>query len=249
MSPRAPRAIGFDYGGTLVEIGYPAEELVEAGERLLADLGVLEPSGLPRGESFGPLVDRRVDELVASAHRQDPLREVEIFDLYQKVLNGLLGRELSRDEVRQAAYQLQEPWAVAISVDPQALAVLEALRRRGVRLGLLSNAPYPARTMRRMMDGQGITQRFDEIVLSSEIGWRKPAPQAFLALLGALGVPAQDTWFVGDELEADIEGAAAVGMPALLRPGRRPPGSSEIALGSWEELLQRLDREAPPTPA
>ncbi|MHB1575875.1 MAG: HAD family hydrolase [Candidatus Dormibacteria bacterium] len=246
MSGTAPLGIGFDYGGTLVKIGYPGELLARAGDELLADLQVTLLEELPKGASFGVQVDRLVDQLVAEEHLRQPLREVEILGLYERALRQLLGRPLARNQVLDACLRLQEPWAEAITVDSEVLPVLGSIRERGLRLGLLSNAPYPPTTMRRMMDRQGISQRFDEIVLSSEIGWRKPAPEAFAALLGRLGIPAERAWFVGDEMEADIAGAEAAGMTALLAPGSPPPAGSPPALRSWGDLLSRLDRGADP---
>lgn len=241
MSGPAPLAICFDYGGTLVKIGYPAESLARAGDRLLDDLRITAPPELPAGESFGSQVDRLVDRMVAEAHLLEPLREVEIVSLYGRALHLVLGRQLSQEQVLEVCLRLQEPWAEVIAVDSRALPVLGALRQRGLRLGLLSNAPYPPHTMRRMMEGQGIAQRFDEIVLSSEIGWRKPAPEAFAALLARLDIPADRAWFIGDELEADIEGARAAGMTALLAPGARLEAGGRPALRSWDDLLYRLD--------
>jgi HAD superfamily hydrolase (TIGR01549 family) len=241
LSGPSPLAIGFDYGGTLVRIGYPADPLARAGDELLADLRIPPPLGLPDGQSFGSQVDRLVDRLIRAAHLAEPLREVEIVSLYGRALHLVLGRRLTEDQTLEACLRLQEPWAEVISVDPAALAVLGSLRERGLRLGLLSNAPYPPCTMRRMMAGQGIAQRFDEIVLSSEIGWRKPAPAAFAALLDRLDIPADRAWFIGDELEADIAGARAAGMTALLAPGAEPPRGQPPALRSWDDLLARLD--------
>lgn len=237
---RRPRAVGFDYGRTLVDIGYPRPGLVRAGRELLRILGTKPPPGVAV-EEVGIRVDAQVDRLVAHAHRRDPVAEVEIYSLYQRALQATLGVALAPEQVRQAADLLQLPWREAITVETGVIEALGALRGQGVRLGLLSNAPYQPRLMRGMLQLQGLSPYFDVILFSSEIGFRKPARAAFSALLGALGTEAEETWYVGDEPEADIEGARASGLLPLWAPGASAPdpaGSPETPrLSSFAELV------------
>jgi putative hydrolase of the HAD superfamily len=55
----------------------------------------------------------------------------------------------------------------------------------------------------------------DAIVLSSEVGKRKPHPFIFQRALSELGVAADEALFVGDRLEADVFGASRVGMKTV----------------------------------
>lgn len=250
MSGRgSPRAVGFDYGRTLVDIGYPAEGLAKAGAELLRMLGVPPPAEIA-ADQVGRAVDTRLDELVARAHARDPVHEVEIYSLYSRALQATLGLRATPDQLRRAGDMLQWPWRQAITVDREVGPALTALRRRGVRLGLLSNAPYQPLMMRGMLAEQGLGDCFDVILFSSEIGVRKPAPGAFTALLAGLGTNASETWYVGDELEADIEGARAAGMLPLLAPrAGSPERARELGaevLGSWAELVTRWDSAGAP---
>jgi FMN phosphatase YigB (HAD superfamily) len=52
----------------------------------------------------------------------------------------------------------------------------------------------------------------DAIVLSSEVGKRKPHPAIFERALSELDVRSDEALFVGDRLDADVFGAARVGM-------------------------------------
>ena len=240
----SPRAVGFDYGRTLVDIGYPQEGLARAGEQLLRMLDVAAPAEIP-ADQVGRVIDARVDELVARAHARDPVHEVEIYSLYSQALRATLGVIPSQEQVRQAGDLLQLPWRQAITVDRGVEAALTALRSRGARLGLLSNAPYQPRMMRAMLAEQGLLDCFDVILFSSEIGVRKPAPEAFAALLLELGTKADESWFVGDEPAADIDGARAAGMLPLLAPGAGSPDQAlalgAVLLSSWGELVTRWD--------
>ena len=60
-----------------------------------------------------------------------------------------------------------------------------------------------------------MTGLVDAVVLSGEVGARKPEPAIFEAALAALGVDAAAALFVGDRLVDDVAGAAAVGMTTV----------------------------------
>ena len=64
----------------------------------------------------------------------------------------------------------------------------------------------------RDLEEQGLAQRMDAIVFSSEVGVRKPRPEIFRRALDELGVRAVNALFVGDRLDADVRGARDVGM-------------------------------------
>jgi putative hydrolase of the HAD superfamily len=95
---------------------------------------------------------------------------------------------------------------------PSHIRLLQALSGR--RLALVTNFDHP-RTVHRLLAREGIAACFQAIVVSGEIGWRKPRPEIFLAALKGLGVTPFECLYVGDDFEKDIRGASAVGMPAV----------------------------------
>ena len=105
-----------------------------------------------------------------------------------------------------------ELWFPQHQLDSMTHALLESLRGRGLKLGVVSNAFDPPELLRRDFERLGIAERIDAAVFASEVGSRKPHPAIFERALGALGVVAERTLFVGDSLEVDIAGAAALGM-------------------------------------
>jgi HAD superfamily hydrolase (TIGR01509 family) len=96
---------------------------------------------------------------------------------------------------------------------PEALAALKAL---GLRLGCVSNAFMTAAGLHEIMLVKGLGQYLDLTVSSCEFGYRKPHPSIYLAAGQGLGVSPEETIFVGDRLDADIEGPAALGMRTVL---------------------------------
>jgi putative hydrolase of the HAD superfamily len=67
----------------------------------------------------------------------------------------------------------------------------------------------------KLLKTHDLDKLFDAIVVSGAVNKRKPSPEIFKCALKALGVSASETVFVGDTLDADIEGAKAVGMKAI----------------------------------
>jgi putative hydrolase of the HAD superfamily len=94
-------------------------------------------------------------------------------------------------------------------------ALLEGLRDRGLKLGLVSNAFDPGWLLHRDLEQMGIAERIDFAVFSSEIGKRKPHPAIFGRALEALGVAPERALFVGDRLYEDIRGAGEIGMATV----------------------------------
>jgi len=105
-----------------------------------------------------------------------------------------------------------EAWAPARKLAATTHALLESLRGRGLKLGLVSNAFDPPDLLHRDLERFGVAERLDLALFSSEIGRRKPDPLIFREALERLSVEAEATLFVGDTLATDVAGAAALGM-------------------------------------
>lgn len=94
---------------------------------------------------------------------------------------------------------------------PGAGATLDALRKRGLSIALLSNAT-DGDYIRRAVERFGWGGVFDPLVVSSDIGVRKPRPEAFRAVLGRWGLAPDEIAIVGDSLRHDVHGGQAVGL-------------------------------------
>jgi putative hydrolase of the HAD superfamily len=78
------------------------------------------------------------------------------------------------------------------------------------------------RRLRSVAAGLPELRPLGHLVISSEVGWRKPAREFFDAVARAAGVPAGQVLFVGDDPVNDGEGARAAGLQALLIDPRGP---------------------------
>ena len=99
--------------------------------------------------------------------------------------------------------------------------LLDWLRGR-YRLAVVSNFDYTP-TVLRILTESGILGRFETVIVSDTVGWRKPRPDIFHRALTDMGVSAGECLFVGDRPEIDVAGAKGIGMAAAwLNPERAP---------------------------
>jgi putative hydrolase of the HAD superfamily len=94
-----------------------------------------------------------------------------------------------------------------------ALETLATLRERGHRLGLLTNGS--AEFQRRKLQRYALEPLFELVLIEGELGYGKPDPRVFERALRFFGVRPSETCMIGDNLEADIGGAQAAGIPTV----------------------------------
>lgn len=92
--------------------------------------------------------------------------------------------------------------------------ILFYLKEKGYRLSVVSNFDH-APTARKLLEKFGIMDFFEHIVISEEVGWRKPHRKIFEFALSRLGKNASDVIFIGDNPEADIMGSSDCGIDSI----------------------------------
>ena len=126
-------------------------------------------------------------------------------------------------------------------VFPDSYPALEALKERGLIVGVVSNWVW---TLPELLHALDLVARFDFVVASSRIGYEKPHQGIFLHALELAGVEAESVMHVGDNLRADVEGALGVGIQPVLidRHGRvnDPPGGVAL-IRTLDQLLPIVD--------
>ncbi|MHA7986089.1 HAD family hydrolase [Rathayibacter sp. CAU 1779] len=137
---------------------------------------------------------------------------------------------------RAVSLHLAEEFA-SFELYPESLEVLADLHRTGIRLALITNGPSVQQ--RSKLTAVGIDDVFDAVIVSAEAGVAKPHPAIFHAALDAIGSRPEDAAHVGDNLEADVAGAAAAGLRSVWvdRPGAA--GQAPI-VGSPDHVLADL---------
>lgn len=100
-----------------------------------------------------------------------------------------------------------------LALYPNTLHVLRTLREAGKSVYLLSNAQRIFTW--RELEETGLLPYFDDVLISSDFGCKKPDPAFFRALLDKHGLAPEDCVMIGNDSTLDIAGAAAVGMDAM----------------------------------
>ncbi|WP_194288933.1 MULTISPECIES: HAD family hydrolase [unclassified Nocardioides] len=213
--------IALDLDGTLVD---------QAAAARAWSAGFVDHWRLPAGE---------VDVIAAALTARRPKGEV-----FSELIDRL-DLPTSADSV-WADYRSRMPSLVTVTdADRSALA---DLRAAGWTLGVITNG---------MLDNQegkirrtGLDALVDGWVVSDAVGARKPAPAIFHALASRLGCTLEG-WMIGDSLELDVAGGAAVGLStAWLDDGSDPTGyRPDLVVGSVAAAARAiLDGQPSPTP-
>ncbi len=157
----------------------------------------------------------RESEGLTERYRKVVLERATPSDDYGDLLRELLG-ELSSDDADRFIDAEHDVWRPAHALLGAAHALLDALRGRGLKTGIVANSwPDPSRCLRADIDAFGLSALVDVCAFSTEVGAAKPAPEIFLHALRELGVDPLDAMYVGDSLVGDVEGAANVGMTTV----------------------------------
>jgi epoxide hydrolase-like predicted phosphatase len=118
-------------------------------------------------------------------------------------LSARLGRPISHEGLEKGLFAL-------MGEDPAMMTALVAARRAGVKTALVSNSwgrdAYPRHRFDEM---------FDAVLISGEIGLRKPEPEIYLTAASMIGREPERCVFV-DDMQVNVDGATAVGMQAIL---------------------------------
>lgn len=211
----AIRGVTFDWWGTIAKI--PSREDATAFRDLR--MSRLEA----RLRNRGVRLPRPV--LVDAYERQGKLLE----DAWARH-RDLTAEEQVREFLRLAGVDPDDPGLEAAVVEALGGAILDrrpglfpnletaiaALSKRGYSIGLVSNTGRTwGRYLNELQVSLGIGGYFRFRGYSDELGIRKPDPRIFQAALGALGLAPEETVHIGDDVSADVAGAASIGMRAV----------------------------------
>jgi putative hydrolase of the HAD superfamily len=137
---------------------------------------------------------------------------------------------------------------------PGAIELLEGLRRRGLRVGIVSNW---SQRLPGILEGVGVSQRVDFVLASAIERVEKPSPEIFRRACARAEVRPADALHAGDHREKDVAGALAAGLlaihvdhEALATAGgesngtgnRIHPATTGLRVGSLSELADEIAR-------
>jgi HAD superfamily hydrolase (TIGR01662 family) len=137
-----------------------------------------------------------------------------------------------------------ERFMTFVRIDEHAEAVLRKLHGK-YKLGIVSNYAIPE-CVTRLLERQNLTELFDIVIVSGAVNRRKPHPEIYQKALQHMGIKPEETVFVGDTVDADVQGAKAVGMKTIYLE-RRKQEDAEKAVPDWtikslSDLTEAIER-------
>lgn len=204
------QAVFFDAGNTLIRLDY---DLI--AHALILEGIEVEASAVRRAECRARV---RLDPLLAGRSTEGD----DIFRAYTRFT--FEGLEVPPEAAERALVRLysrvRDLWSIP---DPQAFSVLEALKGRGYRLGVISNSNG---TVEALLQQAGLHPFLDVILDSGRVGVEKPDPRIFQRALDEVGVKPGEAVHIGDLYSVDIVGAKGAGLHAILLD----------PIGAWGEV-------------
>lgn len=230
--PERVDVVLFDAGGVLLDLDYAyLRRLIEA--------------------RHGAVTIEQLAQLEAQA-RMEIHRQVagggRVSDAWRDYFHVILARvgvpAAEQDGVIDSLWEAHQRfglWTVAIPGGPEVVA---DLKRRGFRLGVVSNAEG---RVEQDLESAGYRGLFETVIDSHVVGVEKPDPEIFRIALKGLDAAAQNALYVGDLPAVDLAGARAAGLaPVLLDRHDLYPDVAGPRLRSLQELPALLDRTGGP---
>jgi putative hydrolase of the HAD superfamily len=245
------KAIGFDLFNTLIHAA--PDTLKDANQRLIS---TLRQSGFVlEGDPFAKAHIEAALRFMEQCRRDG--RETHNRFWISAALEEL-GYRVPPDDARiaGAVEAYFSAFFDSCRLIPGTLEMLETLKGP-YRLGLLSNFTH-APAAKKIMDLMGLTPHFNVVLISGELGYRKPHPLVFRRLVEELRVDKAEILYVGDDPEPDIQGALQAGLQPVwstyVRDQKVPHGSGILSRGNetpdgdiprisaWPDLLLMLSQ-------
>lgn len=247
-------AIGFDLFNTLITVEPKA--LSQAMENLI---GALREAGFIVGEESFKQAHREAAIQFFKQCRRDGRETHNRFWISAALQTlGYCDVEPDDPKISMAVDAYFSAFLPHCHLIPGTLEMLKEASKR-FRVGLLSNFTHgPA--ARAIIREVGLEGRFDAVVISGEVGYRKPHPYPFGRLIEGLGVNGpHEVAFVGDDPEADVLGALRAGLRPIwttcvmdhniptattaIPPREDIPMERVQRISKWEDLLSILESQ------
>jgi putative hydrolase of the HAD superfamily len=211
------RAVAFDAVGTLITPDPPVHLVYHAAGQRHGGRHSAEEIRNRFGTAF-----RGEEERDRNAFwRTDPAREAERWRrIVTAVLDDVTDQEACFRELWEH-FARPTSWRCLPDVGP----VLAELALRGLALGLASN--FDSR-LRAVTAGLRDLRPIGPVMVSADVGWRKPATEFFAEVVRAFDCEPNEVLLVGDDFENDYVGATTAGLRAVLLDTARSPGTDTV---------------------
>src|SRR3989475_7094383 len=208
-------AVLFDFGGTLVQPKKTWPQIRKEGVK--ASYSFLKKRGLKKTFEDYARVNEKIFKRYAEMEAAED-RDIPDILKYRELMGELFPSFSRRERSRLASETNDVFWAVTARAQTPSRRVrvaLGKLRSIGLRMGIISNH-HNGKSLREMLRDFGMRQYFEVVIVSEEVGVRKPNPKIFRICLTRLRLRRDQVIFVGDSLLYDVVGARAAGIISVL---------------------------------
>jgi putative hydrolase of the HAD superfamily len=165
------------------------------------------------GEGLYNFYIKRANELYQRAIEKLTFPEVDILRVFRDALHYFSGTDRGEDFARRVALVFRSLTIRSIKPYPHTRSVLRELKRRGYRMGIVSNA-QAAFTVAEIEDLK-LEDYFDFVILSSDVGCSKPERRIFEIAITHIELPVEKIVMIGDDLHGDIFAGKRAGLKTV----------------------------------
>jgi putative hydrolase of the HAD superfamily len=218
------KAVCFDFFNTL-SYYHPSRE--DTYQKACAEIGLgVEQKNLSKSLLIADVYWREQNRNKPYQKRNKPAQFVLFTRYVKRLINGAGVKTSWLQAARIVGKLIKVKWEFAVFDD--AIPVMNALRQKGITVGIVSNADN---TYNDIFKALGLLDASDFTVTSYEAGCEKPEPGIFLLALKKTKAKPEEVLFIGDQYTVDIVGARNVGMKPLM-----------IDRNNWQEEITDCTR-------
>lgn len=239
-----PKMILFDYGHTLL---YENNHDVERGNRAIYQCITKNPKNISF-EEFNKVI---VDTFAKISECRNGIDINE--DDFLRLCFDYMGVELSVS--LKEAERLTWNGISEGAIMPKADKMIDYLNENNIRMGVISNLCWSGRALRERLDRLFPRNRFEFVIASCEYIVKKPDRMLFEIALNKAGLSADEVWYCGDLIEADVYGAHGAGIFPVLYEGvtdEENPFAGQndgyeipfahLHITDWDEMIDALEK-------
>ncbi len=203
---KPPKMILFDYGQTLL---YEPDFDLLRGEKELFKYVVENPRQITAEQSH-EFAETLFNEYGTCRKQGFEMHEWQMLRYQYEYLDIKLS--ISYPEAERILWDNTSSGAKMPGVEE----LLDFLYKKGIRSGVISNIGWSGAALTERINRLLPKNHFEFIIASSEYGFRKPSPRLFELALRKAGLNADEVWYCGDSIRADIIGANSAGIYPVL---------------------------------
>lgn len=187
------KAIIFDLDNTLFDFMQMKKLSIKAAINAMIDSGL-------------PLDFEKAEKTIDDIYKKEGMEYQQVFDVF---LNQTM-KQIDHKILAAGIVAYRRAREASLIPYPYVYSTLNYLMKKGIKLGILSDAPRKEAWLR--LAYMNFHHIFDDVVTFEDTGKSKPDPTPFKQILNNLGVEPKEALMVGDWVERDIIGASQIGM-------------------------------------